>query len=108
MTFIFRLRLSTIYIVVAEQVLKTRVRNNSFDIFFLVICQINTLEKLKVFGQLNPLEKCFKICYVYGKRKPIDQGILKGKKFKVALNEKRKKLHGFSFSINIANFEAFL
>ena len=26
---------------------------------------------------------------------------------KVALNEKRKKLHGFSFSINIANFEAF-
>ena len=29
-------------------------------------------------------------------------------KMKVALNEKRKKLHGFSFSINIANFEAFL
>ena len=27
---------------------------------------------------------------------------------KVALNEKWKKLHGFSFSINIANFEAFL
>ena len=27
---------------------------------------------------------------------------------KVALNEKRKKLCGFSFSINIANFEAFL
>ena len=25
---------------------------------------------------------------------------------KVALNEKRKKLRGFSFSINIANFEA--
>ena len=37
----------------------------------------------------------------------IDQGIHKVK-FKVALNEKRKKLHGFSFSINIANFEAFL
>ena len=37
----------------------------------------------------------------------IDQGIYKGK-MKVALNEKRKKLHGFSFSINIANFEAFL
>ena len=36
----------------------------------------------------------------------IDQGIHKGK-LKVALNEKRKKLHGFSFSINIANFEAF-
>ena len=31
----------------------------------------STLEKLKVFGQLNPLEKCFKICYVYGKRKPM-------------------------------------
>ena len=37
----------------------------------------------------------------------IDQGIHKGK-MKVALNEKRKNLRGFSFSINIANFEAFL
>ena len=37
----------------------------------------------------------------------IDQGIHKGK-IKVALNEKRKKMCGFSFSINIANFEAFL
>ena len=37
----------------------------------------------------------------------IDQGIYKGK-LKNALNEKRKKLFGFSFSINIANFEAFL
>ena len=37
----------------------------------------------------------------------IDQDIHKGK-MKVALNEKRKKLCGFSFSINIANFEAFL
>ena len=37
----------------------------------------------------------------------IDQGIHKGK-MKIALNEKRKKLRGFSFSINIANFEAFL
>ena len=37
----------------------------------------------------------------------IDQGIYKGK-MKVALNEKQKKLRGFSFSINIANFEAFL
>ena len=36
-----------------------------------------------------------------------DQGIHKGK-LKVALNEKRKQLRGFSFSINIANFEAFL
>ena len=39
--------------------------------------------------------------------KDIDQGIHKGE-MKVALNEKRKKLCGFSFSINIANFEAFL
>ena len=30
----------------------------------------HTLHKKEVFGQLNPLEKCFKICYVYGKRKP--------------------------------------
>ena len=37
----------------------------------------------------------------------IDQGIHKGKMI-VALNEKRKKLRGFSFSINMANFEAFL
>ena len=37
----------------------------------------------------------------------IDQGIYKGK-MKVALNEKGKKLCGFSFSINMANFEAFL
>ena len=37
----------------------------------------------------------------------IDQGIHKGK-MNVALNEKRKKLRGFSFSINISNFEAFL
>ena len=37
----------------------------------------------------------------------IDQGIYKGK-MKVALNEKRKKLRGFSFSINMANLEAFL
>jgi hypothetical protein len=37
----------------------------------------------------------------------IDQGIHKGK-MKVAQNEKRKKLLGFSFYINIGNFEAFL
>ena len=36
----------------------------------------------------------------------IDQGIYKVK-LKVALNEKRKKLRGFSFCINIANFKAF-
>ena len=36
----------------------------------------------------------------------IDQGIYKVK-LKVALNEKRKKLHGFSLSINMANSEAF-
>ena len=37
----------------------------------------------------------------------IDQGIPKGK-MKVAPNEKRKKLLGFSFYTNIGNFEAFL
>ena len=37
----------------------------------------------------------------------IYQDIHKGK-VKLAQNEKRKKLHGFSFSINIANLEAFL
>ena len=36
----------------------------------------------------------------------IDQGIYKGK-IKVASNEKRKKLLGFSFYTNIGNFEAF-
>ena len=36
----------------------------------------------------------------------IDQGIHKVK-LKVALNEKRKKLHGFSFSMSIANYEVF-
>ena len=37
----------------------------------------------------------------------IDQGIHKGK-MKVAQNEKRKKLLGFSFYINMGNLEAFL
>ena len=37
----------------------------------------------------------------------IDQGIHKGK-MKVARNEKRKKLLGFSFYMNVGNFEAFL
>ena len=36
----------------------------------------------------------------------LDQGIHKGE-LKVARNEKRKKLSGLSFSVNIANFEAF-
>ena len=40
---------------------------------------------------------------VYG---DIDRGIHKVK-LKNSLNEKRKKLRGFSFSVNIANFEAF-
>ena len=30
-----------------------------------------TFQKYKVFGQLNPLEKCLKICYIYGKRKSM-------------------------------------
>ena len=37
----------------------------------------------------------------------IDQGIHWGKN-KVTQNEKRKKLHGFLFSINMTNFEVFL
>ena len=36
----------------------------------------------------------------------IDQGIYEGK-LKNALNEKRKKLFGFSYSKNMANFEAY-
>ena len=36
----------------------------------------------------------------------IDQGIHL-EKMKLARNEKRKKLHGFSYYKNIANFEAF-
>ena len=52
--------------------------------------------------------------HVYGKRRPkyffivnMDQAIHKVK-FKGAQNEIRKRLLGFSFSINIANIEAFL
>ena len=37
----------------------------------------------------------------------IDTAFIKGK-MKVAQNEKRKKLLGFSFYVNIGNFEAFL
>ena len=37
----------------------------------------------------------------------IDQGIHKGKS-KVARNEKQKKLRGFSYYKNMANFEVFL
>ena len=90
----------------------------------------HTLQKREVCAQLFDPPKCFKICHIYGKRKPmqffsffiqsnfefylinalvyvdIDQGIHKVK-LKVALNEKRKKLHGLSFSINMTNFEAF-
>ena len=55
-----------------------------------------------VFFVLHLEQLSFALVYV-----DIDQGIHKGK-MKVALNEKRNKLHGFSFSINIANFEAFL
>ena len=62
-------------------------RHNIFKLWIAKLFQCTTLEKLK---NVN-----------------IDQGIHKGK-MKVALNEKQTKLHGFSFSINIANFEAFL
>ena len=44
------------------------------------------------------------IFYIY--KKPIDQGNYQGKN-KVARNEKRKKLHGFSYYKSVANFEAF-
>ena len=37
----------------------------------------------------------------------IDQDIHQGKKNKVAPNEKRKQLHGFSYDENMANFEGF-
>ena len=37
----------------------------------------------------------------------IDQGIHK-EKLKNARKEKRKKLHGFSYTKNMADFEAFL
>ena len=37
----------------------------------------------------------------------IDQGALIREKHKVAQNEKRKKLPVFSYSKNLANFEAF-
>ena len=36
----------------------------------LKVC-IYTLQKKEVLGQLKNREKCFKICYVYGKRKPM-------------------------------------
>ena len=80
----------------------------------------STLQKKKVCAQQKCPNKHFKICYVYEKRKsffiwsnfyfsPYECPALckvKGKS-KVAQNEKRKKLHGFSFFINIANFEVF-
>ena len=37
----------------------------------------------------------------------IDQGIHKEKNKVVARNEERKKLHGFSYSKNMVNFETF-
>ena len=44
---------------------------------------------------------------VYDLDVDIDQGIHK-EKMKVARNEKRKKLHGFCYYKNIANFEEFV
>ena len=54
------------------------------------------------FAQLSFLSYEYPLDYV-----TIDQGIHKIK-MKVAWNEKRKKLHGFSFYVNIGNFEVFL
>ena len=55
---------------------------------------------------LESLLHMIEFSYERGDFVDIDQGIHKGE-MNVALNEKQKKLHGFSFSINIANFEAF-
>ena len=40
-----------------------------FSTGYLVII-LHTLQKKKVLGQLKNRDKYFKICYVYGKRKP--------------------------------------
>ena len=55
---------------------------------------------------LESLLHMIEFSYERGDFVDIEQGIQKGK-MNVALNEKQKKLRGFSFSINIANFEAF-
>ena len=79
----------------------------------------------KVWAQIFFVTKPFKICHIYRKSKPTyflffisnnfefylinidrDQGIYKVKSL-LKLKEKLKKLTGFSFSINMANFEAF-
>ena len=67
------------------------------------------MEVYDAFRQITGIQivRFLKIIGTYRYYVDIDQGIHKGK-MKVALNEKRKKLHEFSFSINIANFEAFL
>ena len=79
--------------------LKTKRNASKFAMFM-------EIENLCIFFVFNLEQPSFSLmnALVYVK---IDQGIHKGK-MKVALNEKRKKLHGFSFSINIASFEAFL
>ena len=96
---------------------------------------MSTLQKKDACAQLFDLEKCFKkrrrklllclyknpssffilsifyfYCMIALVYVVIDQGIHKGKiqTCSNALNEKQKKLLGFSFYINIANFEAFL
>ena len=101
--------------------------NKNFLEKYIKVLYTITLQKKEGCAQLFALEKFFKICFVCVKRKPkyffhfsfrttlsftlmnalfnfnIDQGIHKVK-LKVVRNEKQKKLKGFSFSINIANF----
>ena len=38
----------------------------AYTVLYTVAFYISTLQKKEVSGQLNPLGKCFKICYVYG------------------------------------------
>ena len=44
---------------------------NNYNVGKMGVCSLSiTLQKKKVLAQLKNQEKCFKICYVYGKRKP--------------------------------------
>ena len=104
--------------------------NKNFLEKYIKVLYTITLQKNEICAQLFALEKFFKICFVYVKRKPkyfihfsfwttlsftlmnalfyfnIDQGIHKGKTQSCS-KWKMKKILGFSFYINIGNFEAF-
>ena len=51
---------------------KTSVRGPdlSFEVYLPTFFNHHTLQKKEDLGQLKNREKCFKICYIYGKRKP--------------------------------------